>query len=401
MKRLRLILITRRFWPLVGGAETVMANLAGELLRQGVRPTILTARWSKTWPETFVFEDVPVVRLSQPAQRGWGTFRYMSSLSRWLRNHQDEYDIAYVSMLKHDAYTTVGTLLNSCKPVVLRAEGGGKTGDLHWQRTANFGSRVRARCVQADALVAISPAIEAEMIEAGYSQSRIHRINNGVSLAVNLAPRRRALARTALAEVNPQLRLPDGARLAIYTGRLHPEKGLDFLIKAWPRVMDHWPTARLWLVGSGSHSDVLQHQIRDLGLDQHVVLTGTFDSLEDILLAADLYILPSFEEGMSVALLEAMAYGLPSVATNIPGNRAVAGNGAAILLVPAEDSVALAAAIIRLWNDPECAVRMGTAARESVKQEFSLESVTRQHLELFRRLVADKSAQLDQSSRTN
>lgn len=392
MRPLRILLITRRFWPLVGGAETVMANLATEFRSQGVETTVVTAQWSKNWPESCVMDDVPVVRLPQPAQRGWGTLRYMNYLNRWLRKQRDRWDLVYVSMLKHEAYTAVGRLAFSAIPVVLRAEGGGLSGDCHWQHESRFGNRIKSRCQQADALVAISPAIYTEMINAGYPSQNIHRIDNGVCLVAPVSVKQRAVARQSLAELHPDLRFPSGAKLAVYTGRLHAGKGLKHLIAAWPHVMKQWPTARLWLIGAGEEEAPLRDQIQSLGLSNHVALPGLFDSMDDILAAADLYLLPSFEEGMSVGLLEAMVRGLPSVVSDIPGNRTVAQHKVTSYLVPPGDMSAIADGIQALWSTPESAMRMGHAAREKVVHRFSLETVARRHLDLFEQLIENKKA---------
>ena len=82
---LRLALVTRRFWPLVGGAEMAMANLAAEFRRQGHAVRIVTGRWEKHWPLEMVHREVPVTRLPHPRTRAWGTLRYMYALSSWLQ----------------------------------------------------------------------------------------------------------------------------------------------------------------------------------------------------------------------------------------------------------------------------------------------------------------------------
>jgi len=376
-----------------------MASLAAEFVRQGAQTTIVTAQWDKTWPESCVLDDIPVVRLPQPTHRGWGTLRYMNSLNRWLRKQRDQWDLVYVSMLKHDAYTTVGALGTSPVPVVLRAEGGGATGDCRWQRESRFGQRIKSRCLRADALVAISPAIHMEMIDEGYPSRMIHRIDNGVCLAAQVTTGRRSTARQDLADLHPDFRFPEGAKLAVYTGRLHRGKGLRHLIEAWPRVLKDWPTARLWLVGAGEDEAPLRELIQSCGLSNHVALPGLFDSMDDILAAADLYVLPSFAEGMSVGLLEAMAGGLPSVVTDIPGNRDVAQHTVTSYLVPPGDMSALADAIRQVWSDLASARRLGQAARECVSQCFLLETAARRHLDLFEQLVAEKTAHFDRKQR--
>ncbi|MCP3694380.1 MAG: hypothetical protein GY917_19400, partial [Planctomycetaceae bacterium] len=87
MKPLRSVLVTRRFWPLVGGAEMVMANLGAEFQQRALPCQILTAQWEASWPVEVVHREVPVVRLRNPRQRIWGTLRYLRSLANWLKAH--------------------------------------------------------------------------------------------------------------------------------------------------------------------------------------------------------------------------------------------------------------------------------------------------------------------------
>ena len=91
---------------------------------------------------------------------------------------------------------------------------------------------------------------------------------------------------------------------------------------------------------------------------------------------------------MSIALLEAMALGIPIVASSIPGNQRLIEDGEHGRLVSPEDPVCLASAIIEQWQSFDTATGLGIAARTRVKREFSIESVARQHLALFRELVA-------------
>src|SRR5688572_6754943 len=88
----RLALISRRYWPQMGGAETVMANLASEFAQRGHATTVVTAQWEPHWPVECVHREVNVIRLPQPQLRGWGTIRYLHALRRWLHSHQDQFD---------------------------------------------------------------------------------------------------------------------------------------------------------------------------------------------------------------------------------------------------------------------------------------------------------------------
>lgn len=383
----RLVLVTRRFWPLVGGAEAMMAALAAAFRERGSPTSILTAQWQRDWPACVEHHGVHVERLPQPSTRWLGTWRYMRALADRLQARQGEYDLVYVSMLKHDAYAAIGATRRAKVPVVLRAEGAGATGDVHWQLEANFGRRIKRRTMRAAALVAPSPAIERELIAAGFPRERIQHIPNGVPIPPPRERAEREKVRSWLARSQPALYLHPGARLAVYTGRLHAAKGLTHLVEAWHAVVRQDPTARLWIVGEGPERPQLVALIRELELNGNVVLAGAFDQVDDLLAAADLFVLSSLEEGMSLALLEAMAAGLPIVATDIPGNRLLIEAGKHGLLVPAAAPEALAAAIRRVFDSPAEAERMAHAARARASEEFSLDRCVTRHLELFEWLI--------------
>jgi glycosyltransferase involved in cell wall biosynthesis len=382
----RVVLVTRRFWPLVGGAEIMAARLAGALHARGAATTILTARWQAEWPAEIDHHGVRVIRLPNPATRVWGTWRYMQAVGRWLRAHRSAFDLAYVSMLKHDAYAAV-TASGRSFPVVIRAEGAGLTGDCHWQLEATCGLKIKRRCQRADALVAPSPAIERELIVAGYSRGRIRYIPNGVVMPEPRDAANRAEARADLAEADPSLAIGNDSPLAVYTGRLHAMKGLDDLIRAWPRVLKELPGARLWLVGDGPHRTELNDLIGRLGLWGFVYLAGSFDDVEEFLRAADLFALPSLEEGMSLSALEAMAMGLPVIASAIPANEVIVADGVTGRLTPPGDADRLAALIVELFQDRRQAERLGAAARRQVSEKYSLERMVESHLELFEALL--------------
>ncbi len=382
----RLVLITRRFWPLVGGAEMVAARLAAGLQARGAATTLLTARWHRQWPAEIEHHGVRVVRLNHPRLRGWGTWRYMQAVARWLTEHRESFDLVYVSMLKHDAYAAVTAGRRGRFPVALRAEGAGVTGDCYWQLEANCGLRIKRRCFQADAFVAPSPAIERELIAAGYARDRIHYLPNGVPMPDEGASSR-AQVRADLAAAEPALAADTEAPLVLYTGRLHEMKGLEYLLAAWPEVLRRIGQARLWIVGDGPDRWRLMGLIETMGLSTSVRLVGPFDDVEDLLRAADVFVLPSLEEGMSLALLEAMVMGLPVIATAIPANEVLVDDQVG-RLAPTRDPAALAAAIITLLMDRETAARLGCAGRARVAELFSLDKMVTEHLQLFERLMS-------------
>lgn len=390
MRPMRLVLVTRRFWPLVGGAERVMAELATEFQAAGAEVTLVTAQWQRDWPREISHRGVRVVRLPQPATRWYGTWRYMRGLGHWLTANRGDFDLVYVSMLKHDAYAALGVAARLGFPVVLRAEGAGVTGDMYWQLESRLGWRIRSRCKTADAFIAPSPLIEREFIASGYRRDRVHYIPNAVAVPARGDERARLEARGSLAEAHPLLAMAETAPVALYTGRLHEAKGIQYLVAAWSLVSARLPDARLWIVGDGPYREELFRQIADLGLDGRVVLCGAFDAVDEFLAAADLFVLPSLEEGMSLSLLEALAAERPVIATDIAANQALVEHERQGLLVPPQDPQALAAAVLRLFSDRALAQTLGQAGRQRVEREFSLSERAGDHLRLFERLVAQR-----------
>jgi glycosyltransferase involved in cell wall biosynthesis len=364
----KIALVTRRYPPLIGGAEKVLSYLAPALVAEGADVVVLTEEPRE--PPVIPQSSVRVVRLASARSRFVGTWLYMRRLARWFAENPVE--VAYVSMLKHDAYVTIDAGREYGFPVVLRPEGAGVTGDLAWQSWGRFGQKIARRCRQADAVVAISPAIHAELIADGYDPGRIHDLPNGVPVPDE--------------SWGPRADWQSAPR-AIFVGRLAPEKGVDLLIDAWWGVLAEHPRARLIVAGEGPERPALEAWIKQLKLSDAIELAGTISDVNPLLRSADLFVLPSREEGMSIALLEAMALAMPVAASNIAGNRALIDDHVHGVLFAANDRRSLERAILRQWSDLGTAAAMGKTARQRVVMQYSISSMARKHIDLFASLV--------------
>ncbi len=377
---MKLALLTRRYPPHIGGAERVLAALAEALAGEGAEVTVYTSRLGVEHLPTReevrqARGSVVIRRLGTSRMRFIGTWLYMRNLRRALEC--DPPDLAYVSMLKHDAYVAVSVGMERGFPVVLRPEGAGATGDVAWQRWGRGGARIASRCRQADALVAISKPVKEELRRAGYEASRIVELPNGVPIPKS-----------------PWARRPGWkeAPRAVFVGRLAPEKGLDVLMDSWPAVRAAFPGASLTLWGDGPERAALVERAADRGLGDSARFPGATADPESALREADLFVLPSREEGMSMSLLEAMAIGLPLVASAIPGNRRLIDDFRTGRLAAPGDPGALSAAIVEQWNDYDRAIHMARAARKEATLHYSITSVAQKHLKLFNRLIAERRA---------
>jgi glycosyltransferase involved in cell wall biosynthesis len=399
---LKLALVTRRYPPLIGGAEKVLSYLAKAFAAEGALVTVVTSQApGASLPDHEDFGpagpadtgSLTVVRLATSRLRFWGTWQYMRNLERWFK--RNPIDVAYVSMLKHDAYVVTRAGKRKGFPVVLRPEGAGPTGDTAWQSKGNFGRTIGLACRQADAFVCISRSVEEEL------ENSLQLGTMRPSRATTIANHQKKTPR--IISIPNGVPVPESpwqertgwitAPRAIFVGRLAPEKGLDTLVAAWPQVSASFPTAQLVLAGEGRELAALENQARLLGLTigsgQSVEFRGMVADPTAALRQADLFVLPSREEGMSIALLEAMALGMPIVASLIPGNRRLIENRIHGRLVPPDDPQALARTIIEHWENSAGAGEMGLAARRLVECEFSIQAVARRHLALFHELLAD------------
>src|SRR5438067_3254572 len=199
MAHLRLAIVTPRFWPLVGDESRHLLRLAESLVAAGHAVTVVTPRWKKTWPERMAIGPVPLVRLRGSASGGWGTLRWMYSLSSWLA--EQRLDGVLVAGLRHEAYVTLGWAAKSDVATLLLAA----EDDLAWQRTAAFGARIGARCREARLIVAPNDLLAAELRRLGVKPDCIAAILRRVEIPAARTPKSRDDARIALATANYDL----------------------------------------------------------------------------------------------------------------------------------------------------------------------------------------------------
>jgi len=179
----------------------------------------------------------------------------------------------------------------------------------------------------------------------------------------------------------------DGPVRALFAGRLRTRKAVAVLLEALARP--ELTGLALTIVGDGEQRQALERRAAELGLGDRCRFAGLVarDEIARRYADADLFVLPSTYEGFPVAILEAMAAGLPIVATTVAGIPEAVEHGVSGLLVEREDAAGLAAALAELVGDPERRRTMGAAARQRVLERFTIDRVGRDYLELWRSLT--------------
>jgi glycosyltransferase involved in cell wall biosynthesis len=173
---------------------------------------------------------------------------------------------------------------------------------------------------------------------------------------------------------------------------LRPEKGLADLVSAAALVREACGGLRLVIWGEGALRRDLERQIRELGLDGTVELPGSTTDPEGALRRLDIFVLPSLSEACSNGLLEAIATGLPIVATSVGGNASLVEDAVTGFLVPPADPAALAKAIIRLIQDPALATELATRGRERLRASFGIDRTVARIETLYNEALTESAA---------
>jgi glycosyltransferase involved in cell wall biosynthesis len=229
-------------------------------------------------------------------------------------------------------------------------------------------------------LVANSNSVAEFYRGQGFPAERITVIPNGVELPDFTPDDRLAVLR--------EFGIPDDSRVVGYVGRIARQKRVRDLVWAMQLLRQLRDRVHLLIVGDGPERKKVEGFARHVGCDHLIRFAGHRDDASRLFAAIDVFWLASDFEGMSNSLMEAMAAGIPSVVTDIPPNRELVEDGRQGFVVKPGDSVGFAQFADRILGDPELHRRLGAAARERMRAEFSVEKMVQSYARLYR-AVAD------------
>jgi L-malate glycosyltransferase len=216
----------------------------------------------------------------------------------------------------------------------------------------------------ADRVVAVSNRMAAALIDNSYPPSLVTTIHNGIDPHT-------VMAIPTVEHAKQALGLAAGEFVIGTAGRLSAVKGHDTLLRAARLILEGAPGARFVIAGGGPLEDELMALASELGIAHACRFLGARNDVHDVMSAMDVFVLPSLNEGLPMAVLEAMALGKPVVASRVGGLPEVVKHGKTGLLVPAGDARALADACLELAHDREWAKQLGAEAKRVVHDEFS------------------------------
>ena len=374
--RQRILVVIRQFFPRAAGAETQALRQAKSYIAMGHPTTVVTGRYDRALPKLDSIEGVGVVRLAAPQVRFLGSLVFLTSLALYLILRARQYDAVLVFHLKQAAMIAAVVCGLLGKRAVISDQAAGQFGDIHALKTALMGGLILAGCRRAAAFISGSRDITDELLSARIPASRIRFIPNGV-------PMERFASLPDRAGVRIALGLPDRAFVVVNIGRQTAQKDLQTLLAAWREFVAMRPQALLCLVGDGDERRRLETLVSQWRLADTVRFEGWRQNVSDYLAAADVFASSSVSEGTHLALGEAMAAGLPVIATPVGGARDFVRDGDNGIIVPVGDAGRLSDALERLASDGALRERMGKAGAAAVRRLLDQDETARRHLEVL------------------
>ena len=356
---------TFSFLPTVGGAELLLHGLADSLVKRGHAVTVWAPHVRGT--DNRVIGRYRLRRYGRPSSKRFGARQTLPRLLLETWGHR--LDVLHC----HGAYPAgyVGAAFKRLTgtPMLIRPHGADILPGEWIDRDPRLAARMRDALRMADAVVAQGEFLAERLRALGVPAGRLHVICNGVRLP----------------EGTPRS-MPEAASV-VAMGSLTPKKGFDILLQAFRLVRQRLPQARLTIAGEGPEGPRLRELASSLGLTGAVLFAGlvTGDAKADLFARARLFVSSARREPFANANLEAMAMGTPMIATRVGGNPEMVEDGMSGLLVEPEDPDGLAAAIVRLLEEPERTKAMGRAARQRA-EAFSWGRMVDRYEALYREL---------------
>ena len=228
-----------------------------------------------------------------------------------------------------------------------------------------------------DYIIAVSPVLKENIEEMGVPREKVRYIPNGVDVD----------------EFSPPSSNPPAPHRLLWVGRMSVEKGLHILIEAMREVLREFPHAQLTLVGDGPEKSTIEQLIKEYQLEKHVHLEGlcSHQEVSRYFKRAHVFVLPSLREGFPLVVLEALASGVPCIASNVGGLKAVVEDGVNGYLVSPSNMKELSLKVIELLNNPDVLKEMGESARNTIADHYSWGSIADRTLDIYQQDMAGRN----------
>jgi len=350
-----------------GGAEQAMLTLMQGLDRTRWEPTLVHHPEPGLSALAARAKNSDIATWAVPRMRGSVGAQHLLYFVRELRARRPTVFHAHLTMPLADKLALAGAALARVPAVIATEHLFVEIPDRH----SRWVERVVASGIHR--YIAVSDYIARELSAAlPFTARKMAVVHNGISLE----PFRAARARPAFDSPGP---------VVLAMTRLTPQKGLTYLLYAAAQISD----ATFLIAGEGPERAALERQARHAAMNHRVKFLGPRQDVPALLASSDVFVLPSLFEGLPPSVLEAMAAGVPVIATDVDGTREAIRDGVTGLLVRPADANALARALRRVLGDVNFARHLADAAQARVREEFSAETMVRRTAEIYEQVLRE------------
>lgn len=354
--------------PVVGGLERQAHELSKVLNKKGVDVQVLSSKFNPDSPKFEVVESIPVYRISLSRLKWVRFFQSPVQLFWTLFKLRNTYDIIHLHQFGWFGLFGIVSAKLLSKPTITKLPNVGERG-IPGLQNSKLGCIMLSILLRSDAIVAMSRESVAELKAVKFPLSRVLQTPNGIrsSLKIN---------RIKYQADSNKVRV-------VFVGRLIMQKGVKTLLYAWQIISQKYTNAELEIWGVGPLLDEMESLSKELGITQSIQFCGHVEDVVDRLTSMDIFVLPSYIEGNSNAILEAMSAGLPIVATNVGGAAMQVGRACADFLFDPKDIEKLAELLGKLVNDVELRKRIGKKMQTRVKENFDIQHVADTYISVY------------------
>ncbi len=378
---MKIVQVVQRYYPAFGGAENQVKSISEELARRGHDVSVATSNSTSvldvpTLRHPFRKKRLNIGKFSEingvKVHRHNALFRFYGFLATTPMHKLLTVEADVIHAYCFYVTTTVGAMLAArwrSLPFLLTANDATVSpyGSLAKRASANFynhtfGKALLASCAR---IVAVSGENAEDLFKLGAKRGKVEIIPNGINVKRFLSMKKK-----------PRTIRDDP--IVLYVGRISEDKGLGCLIKSAPLVLSNFPRAKFVIVGEDyGYLDRLKMLVQRYGVEKNVVFTGRLSNAELVRVykRADVFVLPSELEAFGIVVIEAMASGLPVVASNLGGMKTIVQNEKNGLLFEVGNFRELTEKIELLLNNESLRIKLEENGRKTVQEKYSIEKV--------------------------
>lgn len=387
MEKLKIAMLTTTFFPQVGGAEYQVKWLAEELAKRGHEVYLFTPYEAEEFIEKNEYGFPKNISLRKRGANSFSdAFRMIYRFTKSIKRIKP--DVVHAHYAFSAGFLAVITKPMHKAPVVITSHGE----DIQIVKEIEYGMRLKRHrrllvnlsLKWCDAHVLVSNSMRDAAIDAGSHEDKLFTIHN-----LFILPNMR-INEDQIKDVVRKYEIPSDRKILLTVSRLHPTKGLNYLVESMKKVIHIYKEAHLVIAGDGEERERLEKLVNDQGLKDYVTFTGWVEGVEKLALirSCDVFCLPSLKEGLPITLFEPMYYFKPIVATNVGGVSEVLGESGYI--VEKANVNSFSNAILKLLSDSNEREKVGKMANKRLEKFFT-DNIVVQYEELFKSLINRKS----------